>query len=139
MARKPAYVQLFVLLLSVTFLGIESFLLPVKTSKRYVTLKPMKAMGRELVTLLKEVEEELDTLKGENEDSNERKKSLIILLKCRDAINQIDSDLDLFTEHMNGTDEKLKETSTAFHKEFSECRVQLLAQMEKALGLDSPR
>jgi hypothetical protein len=99
----------------------------------------MNALGREMLTLLKEVEEELDTLKEENEDSNERKKSLMVLLKCRDAINQIDSDLDLFTEHMNGTDEKLKETSTAFHKEFSECRVQLLAQMEKALGLDTPR
>lgn len=88
------------------------------------------ALSKDFIDEFARVERELELMKDVDED-DEAKKELLVILKCRDAINQIDQDLELFSEHINGNDEKLKETSLVFQREFSECRVQLISQLEK--------
>lgn len=91
---------------------------------------PIMALSKDFIDEFARVERELELMKDVDED-DEAKKELLVILKCRDAINQIDQDLELFSEHINGNDEKLKETSLVFQREFSECRVQLISQLEK--------
>lgn len=60
-------------------------------------------------------------------------KEMKIIVDCADALISIDNDLAMFNEHLNGNDEKLKQTAEIFSKEFIECKEQIELQLNKLL------
>jgi predicted DNA-binding protein YlxM (UPF0122 family) len=62
-----------------------------------------------------------------------QKKSYDVILNCIEALKTIESDLELFEEHLKGPDEKLKSTAETFSKEFIQCRTQIENQLNKIL------
>ena len=49
------------------------------------------------------------------------------------ALLQIDTDLQMFKDHIEGDDEALKETALIFKKEFQQCKDDLESQLNKLL------
>jgi hypothetical protein len=82
--------------------------------------------------------EEITRLKNEyngnagNLDAD-RLKEIKVILECARALEEIDRDIELFEQHLNGDDEKLKQTATVFKKEFLDCKEQIEAQLNKLL------
>jgi len=67
-----------------------------------------------------------------NYDSN-RLKEMKVILECVKALEEIDRDLELFEQHLNGDDDKLKETASVFKKEFEICKNEIESQLNKLL------
>ena len=62
-----------------------------------------------------------------------RLKDIKVILECVSALEEIDKDLELFEQHLNGDDEKLKETASVFKKEFLTCKNEIETQLNKLL------
>lgn len=71
-------------------------------------------------------DEEQENLEGEIRE-------LGVVIECDKALKQIETDLSMFETHLDGDDDKLKETATVFKKEFTVIRTQLEAELTKAL------
>ena len=65
--------------------------------------------------------------------NSDREDELRLIFDCVDAIRDIDRDVSLFEEHINGDDESLKSTAITFTKEFLQCKEELENQLNKLL------
>jgi len=63
----------------------------------------------------------------------DRLKEIKVILDCVRALEEIDRDIELFDQHLNGDDDKLKQTASVFKKEFIDCREQIEIQLNKLL------
>ena len=82
--------------------------------------------------------DEINRLKNEystntNGADADRLKEIKVILECARALEEIDRDIELFEQHLNGDDEKLKQTAMVFKKEFLDCKEQIEAQLNKLL------
>ena len=68
-----------------------------------------------------------DEIKEMNEELN-RSKTIMSSVK---ALEDIDRDIEIFNDSLNGSDEKIKETAQIFIKEFTECKFSIEEQLNK--------
>ena len=55
------------------------------------------------------------------------------VFNCVSALKSIDADLELFKEHLEGSDDKLKDTAEVFTGEFLDCKAQIESQLNRIL------
>lgn len=55
------------------------------------------------------------------------------VFNCVSALQSIDADLELFQEHLQGDNDKLKDTAEVFTGEFLQCKTQIESQLNKIL------
>ena len=72
-------------------------------------------------------------LSSQNNDSNDIKE-LKVIIDSADALISIEKDLLMFQEHLNGDDDKLKETAEIFTKEFQDCKKNIEEQLSVLLN-----
>ncbi len=72
------------------------------------------------------VESGLEVLKKREQDIKD-------ILQCFKALKDIESDLFMLEEHLNGSDFHLKESAEVFHKEFSRCRNEIENELNALL------
>ena len=72
-------------------------------------------------------------LSSQNNDSNNIKE-LKVIIDSADALISIEKDLLMFQEHLNGDDDKLKETAEIFTKEFQDCKKNIEEQLSILLN-----
>jgi len=72
-------------------------------------------------------------LSSQNNDSNNIKE-LKVIIDSADALISIEKDLLMFQEHLNGDDDKLKETAEIFTKEFQDCKKNIEEQLSVLLN-----
>lgn len=87
----------------------------------------------EKIDLVKDDFKKLSSITNRNEDEAKRYKQCKVILDCIDALTSIDNDLKMFSEHLEGDDESLKSTAKVFMKEFTECKEQIIGQLNKLL------
>lgn len=73
------------------------------------------------------------SLSSQNDDSNNIKE-LKVIIDSADALISIEKDLLMFQEHLNGDDDKLKETAEIFTKEFQDCKKNIEEQLSVLLN-----
>ena len=91
--------------------------------------------------LLADLQRELASLEAvavETEPSL-RLKELSTVSRCVAALKQLDLDLAMLREHLEGTDEKLKETALYLSKEFEQCQLDIEGQLNRILEEDGRR
>jgi len=68
-----------------------------------------------------------------------RHKELSTVMRCVDALRQLEADLAMMEEHLAGNDDSLKETARFFSKEFEQCKAEIEGQLNSILdGDDGP-
>jgi hypothetical protein len=82
------------------------------------------------------LDEDEDTSPEMKADLQEKIKAYETILNCVEALKTIDTDLELFADHLRGDDDKLKSTALVFYEEFSVCKVQIEGQLNKILWTD---
>lgn len=77
-----------------------------------------------------------NNLSKQNGDVNNIKE-LKVIIDSADALISIEKDLLMFQEHLNGDDDKLKETAAIFTREFQDCKKNIEEQLTVLLkGLE---
>eukprot|EP00600_Ochromonadales_sp_CCMP1393_P003747 CAMPEP_0174993660 /NCGR_PEP_ID=MMETSP0004_2-20121128/23199_1 /TAXON_ID=420556 /ORGANISM="Ochromonas sp., Strain CCMP1393" /LENGTH=136 /DNA_ID=CAMNT_0016247801 /DNA_START=110 /DNA_END=520 /DNA_ORIENTATION=+ len=67
----------------------------------------------------------------EAEDSlSSRMRAVKVILDCAKALEDIETDLELFEEQMSSDDETVKATATTFMKEFLSCKEDIETQLK---------
>jgi molecular chaperone GrpE (heat shock protein) len=90
---------------------------------------------RKLNSLKPGFEQRIEQVKerAEKQQDEESIQQLKTILDCLDALKQIDADLELFQDHLQGNDEKLKKTAQTFSTEFLVCKEEIEEQLNKIL------
>lgn len=73
------------------------------------------------------------SLSSKNDDSYNIKE-LKVIIDSADALISIEKDLLMFQEHLNGDDDKLKETAEIFTREFQDCKKNIEEQLSVLLN-----
>lgn len=98
---------------------------------------PLRALREDAFIRLKEIKIEYEALIQDKDetitDIEEKISSLKTIIDCFKALDEIDKDLALFAEHLQGNDEKLKETAMTFTREFTECKEDIEEQLNSLL------
>ena len=87
----------------------------------------------EKIELVREDFKSLSSITNRNDDEAKRYKQCKVILDCIDALTSIDRDLVMFSEHLEGDDENLRSTAKVFVREFTECKEQMVDQLNKLL------
>ena len=128
-------IRLGILLVVVCF-KVSAFLLELRsaaTSLRYYAIHRPE--------LLAVLQRELASLEAVviGSESLLRWKELSTVSRCVAALQELELDLAMLREHLEGTDEKLKETALYFSKEFEQCQLEIEGQLNSILEEESRR
>lgn len=90
-------------------------------------------------TRLAELEKEYQQIKSNSAvaGNKEREKELSIIVRCAEALREIDADLIMMQDHLKGEDMKLKETAQFFGVEFEQCKTEIEGQLNALLDAES--
>jgi hypothetical protein len=141
---------LLLLLICLKFNLSSSFIIPpIKFHKKVLFKKSINKIfalkeGAYLqLNNLKQEYEDLQKIMYNKQPSNKeaealskRIKELTVVFKCVAALEEIEQDLKMCSEHESGEDESLKKTAKVFKKEFTQCKELIESQLNNLLGLN---